>query len=166
MMSLPLLLFSHYNSLVPATPLTENSPMSDQIHPIRLDRLRGMTYTAIAEKYGIDQRTAKRYAEQNLPLSELEHRPFFSILDEYEPVIRLMLRDGPVFARTVYARLRELGYTGGYTIVNRRVQQIISENDSLGLYPADARRTRNIPPALTLAQRIQEEKQHADERTR
>ena len=137
--------------------------MSDIIHPIRMDRLRGMTYKAIAAKYGIDQRTAKRYAEQNLPLAQLDHRPYYSVLDEYEPVIRLMLRDGPVFARTVFARLRELGYTGGYTIVNRKVQQIIRENESLGLYPADTRRTHRAPAALPLTQRIKEEQQYAHE---
>ena len=54
---------------------------SSIIHPIRLDRLSGMRYTQIARKYRIDPRTAKRYAEKNLPLDELEHRPFPSVLD-------------------------------------------------------------------------------------
>lgn len=104
--------------------------MKEKPEQIRSDYLNGMTYKAIAEKYQIDQRTAKRYVEQNLPLSQLEHRPYTSILDPYEPMIRSMLADGPVFAKTIYRKLREAGYPGGYTIVNRRVQQIIREKEN------------------------------------
>ena len=140
--------------------------MSDKIQPIRLDYLRGMTFRAIAEKYRIDQRTAKRYALENLPTEQLEHRPYYSILDEYESVIRLMLCERPVFARTVYTRLRELGYKGGYTIVNRKVQQIISENEALGLYPSGWKRSHLAPDARSLSERIKEEKRHAHDRSR
>ena len=135
--------------------------MSHTIHPIRMDHLRGMTYKAIAEKYGIDQRTAKRYADGNLPSDELLHRPALSILDAYDAEIRSLLRAGPVFSREIYRYLRSIGYEGGYTIVNRKVQQIIHENESAGLYPKDQKRCRIAPEQLSLAERIREEKCHA-----
>ena len=45
--------------------------MNEQVfvNQIRRDYLDGMTYKDIAGKYYIDQRTAKRYVEKNLPLS-------------------------------------------------------------------------------------------------
>ena len=140
--------------------------MSDIIHPIRMDRLRGMTYKAIAEKYGIDQRTAKRYADGNLPPDNLVHRPYPSLLDDYDAEIRLLLRDGPVFSKDIYRHLRTLGYKGGYTIVNRKVQQIILEYESAGLYPKDQRRQRPSPELLSLTERIRKEKCHAADRYR
>ena len=60
---------------------------------IRLDYLGGMTYRAIAEKYQIDQRTARRYVQNNLPLSEYEHRTYPSALDPYKPLIRKWLEN-------------------------------------------------------------------------
>ena len=65
----------------------------EHIEQIRLDYLNGMTYKAIAKKYMIDQRTAKRYVEENLPLCQLEHRPYASKLDPYESFIRKTLAD-------------------------------------------------------------------------
>lgn len=47
------------------------------IQPIRQDFLNGMSFTAIRKKYSIDSRTAKGYAINNLPLEELDKRPFF-----------------------------------------------------------------------------------------
>lgn len=140
--------------------------MAEHIHPIRIDYLRGMTFKAIAEKYQIDQRTAKRYAENNLPLEDLYHRPYSSSLDEYDDEIRFLLRDGPVYSREIYKHLRSLGYQGGYTVVNRKVQQIILENESAGLYPKDQKRHRLPQEMLSLTERIREEKRHAADRYR
>lgn len=137
----------------------------EHVEPIRQDYLNGMTYKSIAEKYKIDQRTAKRYVERNLPLSQLEQRPYTSLLDPYESVIRSMLVSGPVFAKTIFSTLREMGYTGGYTILNRRVQQIIRDNEASGLYPPNCRRTRNIPSEnKKLTQKIKEEQVYASDR--
>ncbi len=93
------------------------------IHPIRRDRLSGMRYTQIARKYRIDPRTAKRYAEKNLPLDELEHRPFPSVLDPYKPTIERWLAAEPLAARTVWNRLLAMGCRCGYTIVNDYVKK-------------------------------------------
>ena len=96
---------------------------SNIIHPIRLDRLNGMRYTQIAKKYRIDPRTAKRYAEKNLPLDELEHRPFPSVLDPYKPTIQRWLMLEPLPSRTIWNRLLVMGCRCGYTIVNDYVKK-------------------------------------------
>ncbi len=57
------------------------------VQPIRQDFLNGMSYTAIASKYSIDPRTAKRYVINNLPLEELDKRPFSSVLDPFKDQI-------------------------------------------------------------------------------
>jgi transposase len=51
---------------------------------IRNDRQKGLSYTQIAQKYNIDPRTAKRYAESDTrPVYNLtEPKP--SILDPYK----------------------------------------------------------------------------------
>ena len=143
--------------------------MNKQTHieQIRRDYLDGMTYKDIAKKYYIDQRTAKRYAENNLPLSELFHRSYSSILDPYEPFLRSILKEGPVFAKTIYMTIKDMGYTGGYTLVNRRVQQIIRENEAAGLYPPDSPRTRTITTKqLAITKRISEEEDYVASRIR
>ena len=68
---------------------------------IKQDYLNGMTYKSIAEKYHIDQRTAKRYVSENLLLSEYEHRSYTSALDLYKPIIRAWLSQGPVYASVI-----------------------------------------------------------------
>ena len=134
---------------------------------IRRDYLNGMTYKEIAKKYYIDQRTAKRYAENNLPLSELERRTYASILDPYEPFLRSMLAEGPVFAKTIYRTLKENGYTGSYSLVNRRVQQIIRENEASGIYPPDSPRSRTFSERqISITEQIREEEEHAASRIR
>ena len=148
--------------------IRSTSYMCKQEHTeqIRRDYLNGMTYKEIAKKYYIDQRTAKRYADHNLPLSELEHRSYPSILDPYEPFIRSILQTGPVFAKTIYKALRENGYNGSYTLVNRRVQQIIRENEAAGLYPPDVPRSKNISTkSISITERIRKENEYAARRT-
>lgn len=100
---------------------------NEVIQPIRYDRLKGMRYTQIAEKYRIDPRTAKRYAEKNLSLDELEHRVFSSVLDPYKSVIQRWLVAAPLSAREVWLRLVSMGCRCGYTIVNDYVKKIRPE---------------------------------------
>ena len=127
---------------------------------IRQDYLNGMTYKSIAEKYHIDQRTAKRYVRENLPLSEYEHRSYTSALDPYKPLIRAWLSQGPVYASVIRNWLLEQGYSGSYTIVNRYVQSVIREYEEAGIYPMDVKRSRKAP-LQTIDKKIKEEKAHA-----
>lgn len=145
--------------------------MQEQAEQIRSEWLSGMTYTDIALKYGIDQRTAKRYVIYNLPLSQLGKRPFTSLLDPYDPLIRSMLADHPLSAKAVFDAIKEQGYPGGYTMVVRRVREVIAEYEASGHYPPDLPRTRHISDAEkrilqqeTLQYKIVEEKEYAAHR--
>mgnify|MGYP002539812838 CR=1 FL=1 len=93
------------------------------VYPIRRDRLLGMTYSQIAEKYQIDPRTAKRYAEKNLPTDYLEHRPFPSVLDPFKSEIDQWLKETGLTATEVWNRLKKRGCQCGYTIVNDYVRK-------------------------------------------
>ena len=102
--------------------------------PIRQDYLNGMSYTAISRKYSIDQRTAKRYVINNLPLEELDKRPFSSVLDPYKDQIDRWLLNGPVFSSIIHDHLIECGCKCGYTIVNDYVRRKILEYEASGIY--------------------------------
>ena len=100
---------------------------NEELNPIRQDYLSGMSYMAIGWKYGIDPRTAKRYAQNNFPIKHLEERPFSSVLDQYKPIIDSWLSGGKIPSTTIHDRLLELGCICGYTIVNDYVQKIRME---------------------------------------
>jgi len=104
------------------------------IHQIRKDYLSGMSFSAIAEKYSIDPRTAKRYAINNIPLEYLENRPFSSVLDPYKHLIDQWLLNGRIFASLIHDRLKEKGCVCGYTIVNDYVRKKIDEYEKSGIY--------------------------------
>ena len=108
--------------------------ISTTIHPIRHDYLAGMSFSAIAEKYLIDPRTAKRYALNNLPLEHLESRPFSSVLDPYKSLIDDWLANGRIFATIIHDRLIELGCMCSYTTVNDYVRKKTDEYERSGMY--------------------------------
>lgn len=124
--------------------------------PIRQDFLDGMSYTAISRKYSIDPRTAKRYVKNNLPLEELDKRPFSSVLDPYKAQIDCWLLNGPIFSRTIHDRLTECGCRCGYTIVNDYVRKKILEYEESGIYKAFKSKPRDKKTRL---EKILEEKQ-------
>lgn len=131
--------------------------MSKEIpQPIKQDFLNGMSYAAIGRKYSIDPRTAKRYVENNLPLEELEKRPFASVLDPYKGLIDRWLLNGPIFSRTIHDRLIECGCNCGYTIVNDYVRNKINEYEKSGIYKTPKLKPRDQKSRY---EKILEEKQ-------
>lgn len=131
--------------------------MSKEIpQPIKRDFLNGMSYAAIGRKYSIDPRTAKRYVEINLPLEELEKRPFASVLDPYKEMIDRWLLNGPIFSRTIHDRLIECGCNCGYTIVNDYVRNKINEYEKSGIYKTPKLKPRD---QRSRHEKILEEKQ-------
>jgi hypothetical protein len=115
-----------------------------------------MSFVALGRKYSIDPRTAKRYALNNLPLEELEKRPFVSVLDPYKKQIDIWLLNGPIFASTIFDRLTELGCQCGYTIVNDYVRKKIREYERNGNYRPYVHKSRD---KKALLEKIAEEKQ-------
>lgn len=136
------------------------------IHPIRKDYLNGMTYKAISVKYQIDVRTAKRYVQLNLPLSDLEQRPFSSVLDPYKPQIDQWLSKEKTYASTIYDWLLSEGCNCGYTIVNKYVQEKIREYENMGFYSQSDKKVRHLPENISVLNKSMEEKNYVNSRKR
>lgn len=142
--------------------------MNDEPQQLRREHMMGMTFKAIAEKHYMDQRTAKRYVEMNLPLSELEHRSYTSKLDPYKPVIDEEIQKDGWKYKSLYDSLKENGYTGSYHLLYRFVRRRILELEEMK--PATASQASEestisavTGPAdpVTIEERIRKEKEHA-----
>lgn len=136
----------------------------EMIQPIRQEYLGGMTYKAIAIKYQIDVRTAKRYAQLNLPLSELEQRPFTSILDPYKLKINVWLSKEKIYASTIFDWLISEGCDCGYTLVNNYVQEKIREFEDKGFYRQSDKKVRKIQESKSVLTKSMEEINHVNSR--
>ncbi len=87
---------------------------------IRSDRQKGLNYTEIGRKHGIDPRTAKKYS-QSEKKPEYKSRPNKSILDPYKERIDELLHEAPFSAVRIEELISEQGYEGKYTIVRQYV---------------------------------------------
>jgi len=88
---------------------------------IRSDYKKGLSYTAIGEKYNIDWRTAKRYAQsEHKPTYELTE-PKRSKLDPYKGQIDEWLEEAPYSAVRILEKVQEMGSDSKYTIVKQYV---------------------------------------------
>ncbi|MCL2110763.1 MAG: IS21 family transposase [Clostridiales bacterium] len=89
---------------------------------IRSDKQKGMNYTQIAQKYNIDPRTAKKYADSDTrPVYNLTE-PKASILDPYKRQIDIWLDEAPYSAVRILEKLQEQGFSGKYSIVKEYVR--------------------------------------------
>ena len=84
---------------------------------------KGLTATQIARELGHDERTVKRClaARQFQPRKSVR-RP--SILDAFKDTVVRMIESYPYTAQQVFQRLREEGYSGGYTVVKKFVRKV------------------------------------------
>ncbi len=137
---------------------------NEKTQSIRQDYLKGMTYKAISLKYQIDVRTAKRYVQLNLPLSDLEKRPFSSVLDPYKKQIDLWLSVEKTYASTVYDWLVSQGCNCGYTIVNKYVQEKIREYEEAGFYSQEDKKVRHVQLNKSIFDKSKEEKNYVNSR--
>jgi len=89
---------------------------------IRSDYTKGMTYKEISRKYHIDPRTAKKYAHSDTrPVYSLtESKP--SMLDPYKQQINIWLEEAPYSATRIWEKVKEQGFSGGYTVVKQYVR--------------------------------------------
>ena len=84
---------------------------------------KGLSATQIARELGLDERTVKRRleAKQFLPRKSVQ-RP--SKLDSFKDTVIKMIESYPYSASQVFQRLREEGFTGGYTAVKKFVRKV------------------------------------------
>ena len=87
---------------------------------------QGISISAIARRVGLDRKTVRRYIAQGLePPSYGPRQPRVSQLQAFEPYLRQRLEAFPqLTGRRLHRELRDLGYTGGYTILTGLLREI------------------------------------------
>ena len=88
-----------------------------------LNEQKGLKPAQIARELGLDERTVRRRleAQQFLPRKSVQ-RP--SKLDPFKDTVVRMVESYPYSAAQVLQRLREEGFTGGYTAVKKFVRKV------------------------------------------
>ena len=88
---------------------------------IRNDRQKGMSYVELGQKYHMDPRTAKRYAESPQKPEYTLSEPKPTKMDPYKQIVDEWLEEAPYSAQRILEKLREMGFDGGYSIVKAYV---------------------------------------------
>jgi len=83
----------------------------------------GLKYRQAAEKLQLDQRTVARWANQDKYLPR-KITPKKSKLDPYKEEILSMLEKHPYTASQIFQKIKENGFNGGITIVEKYVRKI------------------------------------------
>lgn len=83
----------------------------------------GLTFSQIARELGIDEETVAKYvrAAKFVPR---QGRKRASKLDAFKPLITQLLERHPFSAMQLLSRLREQGYTGGFSILKEYVRSV------------------------------------------
>ena len=87
---------------------------------------QGISISAIARRVALDRKTVRRYIAQGFePPSYGPRQPRVSQLQAFEPYLRQRLEAFPqLTGRRLHRELRDLGYTGGYTILTGLLREI------------------------------------------
>jgi transposase len=87
---------------------------------------QGVGVSAIARRVDLDRKTVRRYIAQGLePPAYGPRQPRVSLLRAFEPYLRERLAAFPqLTGRRLHRELRELGYSGGYTILTDLLREI------------------------------------------
>ena len=87
---------------------------------------QGVSVSAIARRVGLDRKTVRRYIAQGLePPTYGPRQPRVTQLRTFEPYLRQRLAAFPqLTGRRLHRELRDLGYTGGYTILTDLLREI------------------------------------------
>src|ERR1700748_266393 len=87
---------------------------------------QGISISAIARQVGLDRKTVRRYIAQGLePPTYGPRQSRISQLHAFEPYLRQRLAAFPqLTGRRLHRELRELGYSGGYTILTEPLRAI------------------------------------------
>src|SRR6201996_7663948 len=87
---------------------------------------QGVSVSAIARRLELDRKTVRRYIAQGLePPSYGPRAPRATLLRTFEPYLRQRVAAFPQLSgRRLHRELRDLGYTGGYTILTDLLREI------------------------------------------
>ena len=106
------------------------TPLEQIVDILILDK-QGYTPTEIARQLGRDPRTVRRYlADPTLLHTPLTRAKRGSLLDPFRVPLEEMAQQD-FQASTIFRRLRQAGYAGGYTLVKDAVQAVKEEKQRL-----------------------------------
>jgi transposase len=90
---------------------------------------KGLKQRAIARKLGISRNTVKKYIDKpQIAFEPFKGRPRSSKLDPFENNIKAWVEEDAEYRATwIYDRLFNMGFTGSYEIVKRKVRTIKAE---------------------------------------
>jgi transposase len=94
---------------------------------------KGLSQRKIARKLGISRNTVKKFIEHH-GLPESEHKSFIrkSLLDSYRDNITAWLDEDMEYNATwIYDRLCNIGFSGSYEIVKRRVRELKAKRQQI-----------------------------------
>lgn len=93
---------------------------------------QGLTQRAISRRLGISRNTVKKYIDDvELAFAPTAPRPRKSLLDPFQDNIEVWISEDNYTATWIYDRLVNVGFTGSYEIVKRRVAQIKGERQKV-----------------------------------
>jgi len=100
---------------------------------ILLLQRKGLSQRKISRKLGISRNTIKKYTEnKGYPEVDRKKRKRKSLLDPFVDNIDSWLEEDMEYRATwIYDRLCNMGFTGSYEIVKRRVHQIKAEHQKI-----------------------------------
>ena len=100
---------------------------------ILLLQRKGLSQRKIARKLGISRNTVKKYAEiRGYPEVERKKLKRKSLLDPFtDNIVSWLEEDSEYQATWIYDRLCNMGFTGSYEIVKRKVHQIKAEHQRI-----------------------------------
>lgn len=99
---------------------------------ILLLQRKGLSQRRIAKKLGISRNTVKRYIENQGYPDEQRRPKRKSLLDPFNGNIAFWLNEDLEYTATwIYDRLCNIGFTGSYEIVKRKVHEIKVEKERI-----------------------------------
>lgn len=95
---------------------------------IRNDRLKGLSYTKLAEKYSLDRRTIKRYCESEVKPEYNTANKREKIINQYKEYIDVLLNEAPYSAVLIKEKIEEhFKVKIGYTTVQEYLKKLNDE---------------------------------------
>jgi len=93
---------------------------------------KGLSQRKIAKKLGISRNTVKKYIENQGYAEERKYQQRKSLLDPFNGNIAFWLNEDLEYTATwIYDRLCNIGFTGSYEIVKRKVHEIKAEKQRI-----------------------------------
>lgn len=93
---------------------------------------KGLSQRQIAKKLGISRNTVKKYIENQGYPEEQKYQQRKSLLDSFNGDIAFWLNEDLEYTATwIYDRLYNMGFTGSYETVKRKVQKIKAEKQRI-----------------------------------